>query len=1289
MIIFEGTPTLSKFRCQRLLEKLRNQVPKIEAIKANFFHFVDCLEPLLAKEHQTLEEILKYGTQIKDIDKEGELFLVVPRLGTISPWSSKATDIAHNCGLIKIKRIERGVAYFIESETSLTSEDLKFIENIISDRMVESILYDFSEAEQMFAQSSPGVIKFVDVINHGSQALQDANTEFGLALAEDEIDYLVERFVQLNRNPSNTELMMFAQANSEHCRHKIFNARWRVDGVDQCDSLFDMIKNTTEINGNGVLSAYSDNAAVIKGNEAGRFFPDPDNKTYAYHQEPIHMLMKVETHNHPTAIAPFPGAGTGAGGEIRDEGAVGQGAKPKAGLVGFSVSNLRIPGFTQNWESDYGKPDRIVSALDIMLEGPIGGAAFNNEFGRPNICGYFRSFEMTIDQTRWGYHKPIMIAGGYGNIKESHVHKKQFSPGTHLVVLGGPAMLIGLGGGAASSMSSGASSEDLDFASVQRQNPEIERRCQEVIDACWQLADLNPIEFIHDVGAGGLSNALPELVKDGGTGGTFELRDIPNDQLSMNPMELWCNESQERYVMAVSEKNIKVFEAICNRERCPFSIVGTATKEKMILVTDAHFDNTPVQMPMPILFGNSPKLEKNIQTIETKIKQPDFDRLNLSDVIFEILKHPTVSNKSFLITIGDRSVGGMVARDQMVGPWQIPVADCGITTVSYDSVQGEAMAIGEKAPIAILNAAASGRMAIGESITNLCSCMIESISDIKLSANWMCASGSNDQDSALYQTVKAVGMEFCPQLGISIPVGKDSLSMKTAWRESSKNKEVVSPLSLNISAFAPIKDVRLAATPVLDTDCFDSTILLIDLGLNKNRLGGSIYMQVHSEIGSVAPDVDDPKLLTSFFDLMKKYHSNKTILSYHDRSDGGAFVSLVEMSFASNTGISISVENDDVASFLFNEELGALIQVRNEDLSQVLSDFNSSEIQVFKIGSINTNHSIDIFQNEEMLFSCALSKLKGAWSEVSYRMAAQRDNPECAMQEFEKYSQDSDPGLSVSLSFDPSDDITAPFLNIGSKPLVAVLREQGVNSQVEMAAAFDRAGFSAKDIHMSDLLAGHHSLEDFHGLVACGGFSYGDVLGAGEGWAKTILFNNYMRDQFTNFFARSATFTLGVCNGCQMLSSLKELIPGTKHWPKFVRNTSEQFEARFSLVKVESSPSALLRGMQDSYMPIVISHGEGRAEFSDADDMKELNKNKLVALRFVENTYEVASSYPSNPNGSPDGLTGLCSLDGRVTIMMPHPERVFRYVTNSWYPKNSGSDSGWMRLFRNARLFVG
>ena len=1289
MIIISGAPALSAFRQRKLLVSLKQVVPSITDIKAEYQHFAEISAPLSNSDTNTLEALMQYGPMEQAVSSAGQLLLVVPRPGTISPWSSKATDIAHNCGLDAVVRIERGTAYYIQAGESLSEQQLKQVGDLLHDRMVETVFTDLHQAQSLFVQHQPAPLTEVDIMSGGVEALKEANISLGLALADDEIEYLVASFQGLNRNPTDAELMMFAQANSEHCRHKIFNASWTLDGEDQPNSLFGMIRNTHKLGGENVLSAYSDNAAVVAGSTGGRFYPDPTSKEYGYSQEPVHLLMKVETHNHPTAIAPFSGAGTGSGGEIRDEGAVGRGSKPKVGLVGFTVSNLQIPNYTQPWEEDYGKPERIVSALDIMIEGPIGGAAFNNEFGRPNLCGYFRTFEADFNGERRGYHKPIMIAGGYGNIREEHVDKPEFAPGAKLVVLGGPAMLIGLGGGAASSMTTGSSSADLDFASVQRQNPEIERRCQEVIDQCWQLGDTNPIAFIHDVGAGGLSNALPELVKDGGTGGTFELRTVPNDEPGMSPVEIWCNEAQERYVLAVKPEDIQRFEAICQRERCPFAVVGEATEEKTIRVSDQQFDNNPVDLPMSVLFGKPPKMHRTAEKQDVVSEDFATQYININEAVVRVLQHPAVADKSFLITIGDRSVTGMVARDQMVGPWQIPVADCAVTTVTYDSYAGEAMAMGERTPLALINAPASGRMAIGEAITNISAARIADIKDIKLSANWMCAAGSEGEDEKLYRTVEAVGMDLCPKLGITVPVGKDSMSMRTAWREQDQDKSVTAPLSLIITGFSPVVDVRKTLTPQLQDIAEDTQLILLDLGAGANRLGGSILAQVYSQMGNMAPDVDDTDALKAFFNTVQSLIEEDSLLAYHDRSDGGLFTTLAEMAFAGHTGLSIDISalDSDSMAVLFNEELGAVIQVKADQVDDILQQFASANINAHAIGTINRADSIDISANDELLFSKSRAELQEHWSRTSYQIAARRDNADCVKQEFDRISNP-DQGLSAKLSYDPSEDICAPYIQKGAKPKMAILREQGVNSHLEMAAAFDRAGFSAVDVHMSDLLAERQSLQNFSGLVACGGFSYGDVLGAGEGWAKTVLFNNQLRDQFEQFFHRPETFSLGVCNGCQMLSNLKTLIPGAELWPRFVRNLSEQFEARFSLVRVEESPSILMQGMAGSYMPIAVSHGEGRAEFANSSALENLQQSNQIALRYLENNLQIAEKYPANPNGSPDGITGVTSTDGRATLMMPHPERVFRTVLNSWHPEEWGEDSGWMRLFRNARVFV-
>jgi len=1147
----------------------------------------------------------------------------------------------------------------------------------------------------------------VDILSGGKSALVQANRSLGLALADDEIDYLFASFTQLKRNPTDVELMMFAQANSEHCRHKIFNASWIIDGEVQDRSLFGMIKNTHEKNNAGVLSAYSDNAAVVVGSKAGRFFPEPHSGEYGYHEEDIHLLMKVETHNHPTAIAPFPGAGTGSGGEIRDEGAVGRGSKPKVGLTGFSVSNLNMPGFQQTWEkelADYGKPGRMVTALDIMVQGPLGGAAFNNEYGRPNLCGYFRTYQQKTNNEVRGYHKPIMIAGGYGNIRTEHIEKTEIPLGAKLIVLGGPAMLIGLGGGAASSMASGTSSEDLDFASVQRQNPEIERRCQEVIDRCWQLGEQNPIAFIHDVGAGGLSNAFPELVKDGNRGGKFELRKVPNDEPGMSPLEIWCNESQERYVLAVAASDLSRFEAICQRERCPYAVVGEAIADKHLTLSDAHFNNNAVDLPMSVLFGKPPKMTRTLQRKPSGKLAFDINKIDIKEAAERILKLPAVASKSFLITIGDRSVTGMVHRDQMVGPWQVPVADCAVTTVAYDTYRGEAMSMGERTPMALIDAPASGRMAVGEAITNIAATRIEKLSNIKLSANWMCAAGYANEDEKLFDTVKAVGMDLCPQLGIAIPVGKDSMSMRTTWKDDVGDKAVTAPMSLIISAFAPVVDVRKTVTPQLRVMKEETQLLLVDLGNGKNRLGASCLAQVFNQVGDVPADLDQPQQLVAFFNTIQQLLEAQKILAYHDRADGGLYTTLVEMAFAGRCGLQIDLSSlqGDMISLLFNEELGAVLQVRSADRESVLSAFakNGLKENIHLIGAPADNQKMVFAVNGKAVLEQDLLKTQQLWSETSYRIQSLRDNPNHAKQEFENVAA-VNPGLSAKLSYDLNDDITAPFIhasfigssfiNKGVRPKIAVLREQGVNGHVEMAAAFHRAGFSAHDVHMSDILSGRIQLKDFKGLVACGGFSYGDVLGAGEGWSKTILFNNQVRDQFETFFKRSDSFSLGVCNGCQMMANLKPLIPGAEEWPRFVRNLSEQFEARVVMVAVQQSPSILFNGMQGSTMPIVVAHGEGYAEFADRTSAEHFSHTNRVALRYVDNHLKVTEQYPFNPNSSPYGITGVTTADGRHTIMMPHPERVYRSVQNSWCPDEwkEKEDGAWLRLFRNARVWLG
>jgi len=1293
MEILRGAPALSEFRTNKLLASATELSLPVTNIYAEYAHFADLSDALSAPELEKLNKLLTYGPTIAEHTPAGQLYLVTPRPGTISPWSSKATDIANNCGLSQVKRLERGIAYYVEGE--LTSAQRETLTSLLHDRMMEVVSDDFAFASNLFVSAAPGEMRSVDILDGGIQALVSANTEMGLALADDEIDYLVTSFKGLNRNPNDIELMMFAQANSEHCRHKIFNADWTIDGAVQEKSLFKMIKNTFEKSPENVLSAYKDNASVMVGSKAGRFFPDPQTREYEYNQEDIHILMKVETHNHPTAISPFPGAATGNGGEIRDEGATGRGSKPKAGLNGFTVSNLRIPGATQPWETDFGKPGRIVSALDIMIDGPLGGAAFNNEFGRPAICGYFRTYEEQVNSHNGievrGYHKPIMIAGGLGNIRDQHVQKDEIPVGAKLVVLGGPAMNIGLGGGAASSMASGQSAENLDFASVQRENPEMERRCQEVIDRCWQLGEDNPIAFIHDVGAGGISNAFPELVNDGGRGANFELRNVPNDEPGMAPHEIWCNESQERYVMAIPPEKLAEFDAICKRERAPYAVVGTATEEQHLTLTDSHHQNTPIDMPLDVLLGKPPKMSRDVMTQVVNGDELDFSDVSVDDAVIRVLSLPTVADKGFLITIGDRTVTGLVARDQMVGPWQVPVANVAVTAASYDTYAGEAMAMGERTPLALINFGASARMAVAESLTNIVSAQIGAISQIQMSANWMSAAGHPGEDAGLYEAVKAIGEELCPALGITIPVGKDSMSMKTQWNEAGEDKSVTAPLSLIMTAFAPVTDVRTTLTPQLRPDKGDSSLMLIDLGAGQNRLGGSALAQVYKQLGNVTPDLDSPALLKGLFDSVQTLLAQDKLLAYHDRSDGGLFTTVTEMAFAGNTGVNLELGAGDALAQLFNEELGCVIQVLNSDLDAVnlvLAQNGLRDVSGI-IGSLNSDNNINVSVAGEAIFSAKRSDLRKLWSATSFEMQKLRDNPSCAEQEYAVKTDDNNPGLHANLSFDLNQDVAAPFILKGAKPQVAILREQGVNSHVEMAAAFNRAGFAAKDVHMSDVLAGNISLEDFHGMVACGGFSYGDVLGAGEGWAKSILFNGLARGQFSDFFSRDNTFSLGVCNGCQMLSNLKELIPGSDLWPHFVQNKSERFEARFSLVEVQKSPSLFLDGMAGSVMPIAVSHGEGHAEFKNQQAIDAALSSGTVALQYVDNHGQVTENYPANPNGSVAGITGLTTTDGRVTIMMPHPERVFRAVANSWHPDEWKEDSPWMRMFRNARVNVG
>ncbi|HTY03404.1 MAG TPA: phosphoribosylformylglycinamidine synthase [Rhodocyclaceae bacterium] len=1286
-----GTAAFSASRLARMQEQAG------VALAAEHWYFVECEAEPGTDELARLKDLLGIPATLP-AEPAGTLVLVTPRLGTISPWSSKATDIAKNCGFATIRRIERGIAYHFSG-----GERSAAVVRQLHDRMTESVLDSLDAADELFHHYAPQPLTTVDILAGGRAALVAANGELGLALSDDEIDYLVDNFGKLGRNPTDVELMMFAQANSEHCRHKIFNATWTVDGQDQPLSLFGMIRETHKAHPEGTVVAYSDNASVIEGAQIRRFMPGAGGK-YGYVEDATHILAKVETHNHPTAISPFPGAATGSGGEIRDEGATGRGSKPKAGLCGFSVSDLNIPGCVQPWESAYGKPDRIASALDIMIEGPIGAAAFNNEFGRPNLAGYFRTFEQEFDGEVRGYHKPIMIAGGVGNIAGRHCFKNEFPAGTLLIQLGGPGMLIGLGGGAASSMATGTNTADLDFASVQRGNPEIQRRAQEVIDRCWQMGDANPILAIHDVGAGGISNAMPELADGAHRGARFELRNVPSEEPGMSPREIWSNEAQERYVLAIAPERLAEFKALCERERCPFAVLGEATEGRELVVNDSHFDNKAVDMPMEVLLGKPPRMHRDATRKSATMPALDLGSIDIREAAFRVMRLPAVASKSFLVTIGDRSVGGMTARDQFVGPWQVPVADVAVTTMGYDTYLGECFAMGERTPVALLDAPASGRMAIGEAITNIAAADIADLGKVKLSANWMAAAGHGSEDAALFDTVKAVALDFCPQLGASIPVGKDSLSMRTRWEEGGTAKQVTAPLSLIVTAFAPSADVRRTMTPQLHDDGKGETeLILIDLGQGRNRLGGSALAQVYGKSGDVPPDID-ASLLKRFFGVIQHLNRGGLLLAYHDRSDGGLFATVCEMSFASHLGVSLNLDalcfdplmndvdgierapqlldgrmRDRMLAALFAEELGAVIQVRRADRNTVMQALRNAGLGACAhvVGTLNTAGEIRVWRNAKSVFVARRAELQRAWSEVSHEIARRRDDAACADEEFAVLADEDDPGLSAHLTFDP----VAPFVAKGARPRIAVLREQGVNGQVEMAAAFDRAGFETIDVHMTDLQARRTTMADFHAFVACGGFSYGDVLGAGQGWAKSILFNDRLRDDFSAFFSRRDTFALGVCNGCQMMSNLGAIIPGAQEWPTFHRNRSEQFEARFVMVEIPDSPSIFTAGMAGSRLPLVVSHGEGRAVFTGA-------AHAPVALRYVDNRGNIATTYPYNPNGSPDGIAGVTTPDGRFTVMMPHPERIFRTVLMSWHPEGWGEDSPWMRMFRNARKWL-
>ena len=1327
---FEGGNALSAFRAQALLPRLQAVSARIVDVTARHVHWVWSDAALERADLDQLSALLTYGDAYT-ARPEGELIVVMPRLGTLSPWASKATDIAHNCGAT-LHRVERVTEYrlvlksglldtFKGGAKPLTADELQACALVLHDRMTESAAFERDAARHLFDEQPAEPLAHVDVLGQGRAALVVANKEFGLALSEDEVDYLVNAFTGLGRNPSDVELMMFAQANSEHCRHKIFNADFTIDGERQPMSMFGMIRNTEKVSPQSTVVAYSDNASVMQGGVIERWTPQgyTNAPQYAAREELVHVLMKVETHNHPTAISPFPGAATGAGGEIRDEGATGRGSKPKAGLTGFSVSNLNLPGTNEPWENDpIGKPAHIASPLQIMTEGPLGGAAFNNEFGRPNLAGYFRVFEQDVAGVKRGYHKPIMIAGGLGTIGDSQTHKLPFGAGTLLIQLGGPGMRIGMGGGAASSMAAGTNTASLDFDSVQRGNPEIQRRAQEVISHCYALGASNPIVAIHDVGAGGISNAFPELVDGAGKGATFDIRKVPLEETGLAPKEIWCNESQERYVMAVTPEALPLFDEMCRRERAPYAVVGIATDDRELVLEDGPNGERPIDMPMDVLLGKPPKVHRDVTRVARTEAPLNLTGVQLDEVAFSVLRHPTVASKRFLITIGDRTVGGMSHRDQMVGPWQVPVADCAVTLADYSGFRGEAMAMGERTPLAALDAPASGRMAVAEAITNLLAAPFE-LSRVKLSANWMAACGEPGEDAALYETVKAVGMELCPALGVGIPVGKDSLSMRTKWSDDGQSKQVVAPVSLIVTAFVTLDDVRGTLTPQLKTDTpagLDTSLILIDLGNGQNRMGGSMLAQVIGQFGHEVPDVDDPAQLKALVTVINQLRAEGKLLAYHDRSDGGLWAAACEMAFAGHVGVSLNVDmlvtegdgitdsradtgdsknwatqvgerrNELTLKALFNEELGAVIQVptsvRNEVMQTLRAHGLSKHSHV--IGKTNDRAAVEVWRDAKTVFTAPLQKLQQAWDDVSWRIAAQRDNPACADSEHAAVGAPDDTGLHVTLSFDPLQDVAAPFVHM-ARPKVAILREQGVNSHVEMSYAMAKAGFDTFDVHMTDLQRGRARLDQFQGFIACGGFSYGDTLGAGEGWARSVLFNPALAEQFAAFFGRPDTFALGVCNGCQMMAALSPIIPGAQDWPKFTRNKSEQFEARLSLVEVLESPSIFFQGMAGSRLPIAVAHGEGFADFSQRGDAAKVHR----AMRFVDHAGRATEAYPLNPNGSPDGLTSVTTADGRFTVLMPHPERVFRNVQMSWTAGAVSEHSPWLRMFGNARKWVG
>lgn len=1326
MTIIAGHPFLTDFQTTKLLSSLSQKTNlKITHLKSQQVYIFS--KDLAEHDYNKAIDLLNHGDEIalnqasQDDNKEALQIIVSPRFGTISPWASKATDIFNNCE-IAIERVERLVVYTLIGE-NLPEKLPHDIEMMLYDRMTQSLFYDLAKAQHLFDDHEPAPLNHVDVMGKGREALESANREFGFALSSQDIDYLMDAYVNaLKRNPTDVELMMFAQANSEHCRHKIFNAQWTIDGEVQPKSLFGMIKNTFEQNPNDILSAYKDNAAVVKGHEGQRFYPllnsDNNHLAYDFHQEPIDILMKVETHNHPTAIAPYAGAATGSGGEIRDEGATGRGGKPKAGLAGFHVSHLQLPDMPEKWEhsgkistADYGKPARMASALEIMTQAPLGSAAFSNEFGRPNLVGYFRSFQLDTSKDQdgsqmRGYHKPIMIAGGYGNIKRNLVEKNPIQQGDLLIVLGGPAMQIGLGGGAASSVDSGELDEGLDFASVQRDNAEMERRCQEVIDRCWAMAgnqpdeDNNPIVSIHDVGAGGLSNAMPELVNDHELGAVLNLRKVPSLEHGMSPMAIWSNEAQERYVLAIRPQSRELFDSICERERCPYAILGEATDVRELVVNDPLLntkgDQQPVDMPLQVLLGGTPKMQRSFSRSTPDLTALNLDKVDLAEAVKDVLRHPTVASKSFLISIGDRSITGMVVRDQYVGRYQVPVADCAVTAsalipVDGKPMTGEAMSMGERTPVALINPAASARLAVAEAITNIAGANIAKLSDITLSANWMAACGEDKEDQALFDAVYAVGEALCPALGIAIPVGKDSLSMRANWSDGQANKSVVSPMSLVITAFAPVQDVTKTLTPELvnSSALSETAFYRLDLSKGQFRLGGSILAQTLSQLGDTCPDLDNPQDLINFFDFIQQANNQGLITAYHDIGDGGLLATIAEMQFTSRQGVKLVLSDDNLLGQLFAEELGAVIQVKSDKVAELLELAEKTGVsELLSLIGQSTDEDSLLIQTATQNLRFERSELEQEWSKVSYHIAKNRDNPECVQQAFDLIGDKSHQGLIVQANYDLNQAVEAPYINSRSaQPKVAILREQGVNGQLEMAAGFKRAGLEAVDVHMSDLLKGRVNLRDFDGLVACGGFSYGDVLGAGAGWAKSVLFHDELRMQFVRFFTRPETFSLGVCNGCQMMSQLKDLIPGAENFPRFIANKSARFEARTVNVKIERTKSVLLKGMQESILPIAVAHGEGFATLSDTD-IAGMSAHGQIVMRYVDSLGTATEHYPLNPNGSPQGVTGICSTDGRVTLMMPHPERNLMAYNHSWKPEEWDQDGAWMRMFRNARAFL-